>query len=171
MNIGYQSFLTMKLEVMHCWLSCVISTLVLICVKREVITTLIVWLTAWKRLSCLLLVVIIHRTLMPLTSFILEMFYIKMVILHWCMFLENKICVQILWLSRNHIQGAMFIGTVPPDMEALILRDKFENWFQLFFFHFVLPCYFVTPKKKKNHIFHYSSISSEIIEIFFKKSI
>jgi hypothetical protein len=42
---------------------------------------------------------------------VLEMFYMEMVIQYWCMFLGNKICVQILWLRKDHMQGVLLTGT------------------------------------------------------------
>jgi hypothetical protein len=41
----------------------------------------------------------------------LQMVYMEMEIQHWCMFIGNKICVQILWLRKDHMQGALLIGT------------------------------------------------------------
>jgi len=34
----------------------------------------------------------------------------KMEIQHWCMFLGNKTCVQILWLRKDRMQGALLTG-------------------------------------------------------------
>jgi len=64
------------------------------------------------QLTWLLLVAIISCTLMLLTSFVLEMIYVEMEIQHWCMFLGNKICVQILWLRKNHMQGVLLTRIV-----------------------------------------------------------
>jgi len=36
----------------------------------------------------------------------------EMEIQHWCMFLENKICVQILLLKNDHMQGVLLTRIV-----------------------------------------------------------
>jgi len=45
-----------------------------------------------------------------------------MEIQHWCMFLGNKICVQILWLRKDHMQGVLLSGT------ALRLAWNLSSW-------------------------------------------
>jgi len=112
-------------------------------------SVLFVRVIVWKQLPWLLLVVIIPCTLMLLTSFILEMIYMEMEIQHWCMFLENKICVQILLLKNDHMQGVLLTRIV------LRLESNLSSWeislklnfiFSSFFF---LPRYIVTLKKIK----------------------
>jgi len=62
----------------------------MILVVKKIMSTLFVRVIVCKQLTLLLLVVIIPCTLMLLSSFILEMFYMEMEIEHWCMFLGTK---------------------------------------------------------------------------------
>jgi len=136
-------------------------------------STLFVRVIVWKQLTWLLMVVIIPCTLMLPTSFILEMLYMKMVIQHWCMFLGNKICVQILWLRKDHMQGALLAGT------AIRLTWNLSFWeisldlsfaspsFSFFF----LPRYFITLKKSYSIVwntFKGVSFSQNIVKTYIK---
>jgi len=122
-------------------------------------------------LTSLLLVVIIPCTFMLPTFFILEMLYIGMEIQHWCMYLGNIICVAILWLRKDHIQGARLTGSVIRlawYLSSWEISLKLNFVFYLFFLFLFTSLHCNTTKKKLLFTKFYF-VKMSIVEIILKK--